>query len=60
MPAAALATLLYGVLRQATDLPIFMTPHKIFGVLVLSLAMCALSGGLVMRRVTTADPADLF
>ncbi len=60
VPAAALATLLYGVLRQATDLPIFMTPHKIFGVLVLSLAMCALSGGLVMRRVTTADPADLF
>jgi len=60
VPAAAIATILYGVLRAATDLPIYMTSYKLVGVLLLSLAMCALSGGMAMRRVTTADPADLF
>ena len=37
-----------------------MTLERAIGVLVLSVAMCALSGLASSAKVQSADPADLF
>jgi putative ABC transport system permease protein len=37
-----------------------MTWTRAIGVLLLSMAMCSVSGLLALRKVKSADPADLF
>jgi putative ABC transport system permease protein len=59
-PAAILAEALFRLLRRTTNLPIEMTLPRLAIVLLLSVGMCGLSGLLAVRRVTRADPADLF
>jgi putative ABC transport system permease protein len=51
---------LYGVTRHATKLPMELTLERAAGVLVATVAMCALSGFLALRRVRTLDPAEVF
>ena len=56
-----LATLrLYGIARAATKLPIELTLERAVTVLILTIAMCAFSGFLALRRVRTLDPAEVF
>ncbi len=54
------ALVLYEVTRQAARLPIDMTIERIGTVLVLTIGMCVGSGLLAVRKIRTADPADLF
>jgi putative ABC transport system permease protein len=52
-----------GLYRVATDyggIPTGMTIESAVGVLVLTCGMCLASGLLAVRKVHTADPADLF
>ncbi|MBN9122161.1 MAG: FtsX-like permease family protein [Planctomycetes bacterium] len=52
-----------GLYRVATDyggIPTGMTIESALGVLVLTCGMCLASGLLAVRKVHTADPADLF
>lgn len=51
---------LYGMLNQATGLPLTMTPGRAGFVLGLTLFMSAVSGFLALRKLRAADPADLF
>jgi putative ABC transport system permease protein len=51
---------LYEVTRSAAQLPVEMTLERMFIVLGLTLAMCIGSGLVAVRKVQTADPADLF
>lgn len=60
LPGLLLALALYGLIGQATRLPIFMTAQRAAGVLLLSLLMCTGAGLLTLRRLSTADPAELF
>jgi putative ABC transport system permease protein len=60
VPAAFLSYGLYEMTRYSTNLPMTMTPERVFLVLGLSIAMCAVSGMLASRKVSRADPADLF
>ncbi|MDZ4730343.1 MAG: ABC transporter permease DevC [Xanthomonadales bacterium] len=51
---------LYGKAAAATNLPLYLTFDRAMTVFLLTLAMCALSGLLAMRKVQKLDPADVF
>jgi len=51
---------LYGKAAAATNLPLYLTFDRALTVFLLTLAMCALSGFLALRKVHKLDPADVF
>lgn len=59
-PSALLATGLYQVVYGATLLPIGMKLDRAITVLVLTIIMCVASGTVAMRKLRSADPADIF
>ena len=60
VPGAALAALLYDAAAGATRLPLHLTAERGALVLLLTLAMCLLSGFLALRKVRRLDPAEVF
>jgi putative ABC transport system permease protein len=60
VPGYLAAEGVYAVLRARAKLPIAMTLADAGEVLALAVAMCAVSGVLALRKVRSADPADLF
>ncbi len=60
IPALAISQGLYRLTSYLADIPIEMNLQRVAFVLVLSVAMCAVSGLLALRKVRLADPADLF
>ena len=59
-PGFMLSTGLYLVTKSATLLPIGMTLSRALLVLVLTIIMCTASGGVALRKLQSADPADVF
>jgi len=51
---------LYRVSEAATGLPLELTTERAVFVLVLTLAMCCISGAIALRKVRSADPAEVF
>jgi putative ABC transport system permease protein len=51
---------IYEWTRQAARIPIGMTASRAGWVLLLTVAMCLCSGMLAIRKLRSADPADLF
>jgi putative ABC transport system permease protein len=51
---------LYRLLAGITGLPVFLNVWRGLFVLALTMAMCAASGLITVRKVQTADPASLF
>ncbi len=60
LPGLAISVLLYRTAAAATRLPIHLTWARGIGVLLLTVAMCGASAMLAVRRVRSADPADVF
>lgn len=60
VPGALLATLIYSALADTTGLPLEMTPDRATTVVVGALLAAIISGLFAARRVTTADPAELY
>jgi putative ABC transport system permease protein len=60
LPALVLGQVLYIVVARMTDLPMYMTLAKVLLVFGLSAGMCMAAGLLAIRKVNSADPADLF
>ena len=60
IPAIALSLIVFKVSADATNLPLELTLDKAGLVLGLTLVMCAIAGLLAMRKVRSADPADVF
>ena len=60
LPGVGLSYLLYGVAGEATRLPLELSTGIAGGVFALTLAMCAFSGMVALRKLRTADPADIF
>jgi putative ABC transport system permease protein len=60
LPAIVLAQLLFKVVGQLTGLLLYLTPLRIAFILVLTVAMCMVSGAIAVRRIFTADPAEVF
>jgi putative ABC transport system permease protein len=51
---------LYAQAAKATRLPLHLTSERALTVFCLTLAMCALSGYLALRKVRRLDPAEVF
>ena len=60
LPGAALSTWLYGIVADATFLPLVMTAERATMVFGLIFGMCAAAGLLAMRKLRDASPADMF
>jgi DevC protein len=59
-PGLAVAIGLYRVTSRATRLPLEMTPLLALGVLLLTFSMCGVAGLVALRKVRSADPAEMF
>jgi putative ABC transport system permease protein len=59
-PGFALATLLYRLAGDATKLPMQMETGRSLLVLGLTIAMCSVSALIALRKVRSADPAEVF
>ncbi|HEY3122386.1 MAG TPA: ABC transporter permease DevC [Vicinamibacteria bacterium] len=60
LPGVGIAYRLYGLTEQATKLPLRLTPEIALSVLGLTLLMCSMAGILALRKVASADPAEVF
>lgn len=60
MPGFAFAIFQYKMASDATLLPIVMTGSRAVLVLILTILMCSISGVIAVRKLRSADPADIF
>ncbi len=60
VPGWIFAMFLYSRAREATLLPIFMSYSRAITVLILTILMCFISGAIAVRKLRSADPADIF
>ena len=60
VPGIAITLALYRVAGDATKLPMQMTAPLAGSVLFLAIAMCCVSGAIALRKIRSADPAEIF
>jgi putative ABC transport system permease protein len=60
IPGWAFSLLMYQTARDATLLPVFMSFERAITVLILTFIMCVVSGTIAVRKLRSADPADIF
>lgn len=60
IPGFIACTGLYNLTKDATRLPMDMTVERVVQVLVLTIVMCSISGAISLRKVQSADPAEIF
>jgi len=60
IPGLILSLGLYQLAYAATLLPIVMTIERSISVFILTIVMCSASGAVAMRKLRSADPADVF
>ncbi|MBD2120793.1 ABC transporter permease DevC [Trichocoleus sp. FACHB-262] len=60
IPGMVLPLGLYQLAANATALPIVMKLSRALTVLLLTVAMCSISGAIATRKLQSADPADMF
>jgi len=60
LPGALLCIGLYSVTAAATRLPMVLSVQTCLLVFALTVLMCAFSGAAALRKVSAADPAEVF
>ena len=60
LPGIVFALFMYDSARSATLLPVFMSFERAVMVLILTMLMCIISGAIAVRKLRSADPADIF
>ncbi|MCS6814490.1 MAG: FtsX-like permease family protein [Cyanobacteria bacterium] len=60
IPGFVLCLGLYNLTQNATSLPIVMTAERAVLVFILTLLMCIISSIIAIRKVQSADPAEIF
>jgi putative ABC transport system permease protein len=60
LPGLAISTVLYNFAAAGANLPMFMTLNKATKILILTIIMCGCSGLIAVRKLSDADPADIF
>ena len=60
IPGYFCSLLVYTQAREATNLPVIMTTERGLMVLALIVVMCGVSALLAMRKLRSADPAEVF
>lgn len=59
-PGMGISFFLYNLTRNATSLPMIMTLSRALTVFILTVIMCYFSGAIAVRKLSSADPADIF
>ncbi len=59
-PGFVVSAGLYELARAATMLPMGMSVNRAITVFILTLTMCFFSGAIAIRKLQSADPADVF
>lgn len=59
-PGLGISVWLYRVAANATLLPMHMSGGLAASVLALTILMCCISGAIALRKVQSADPAEVF
>ncbi len=60
LPAVGISLVLYRISGEATRLPLEMTKETALFVFGLTVLMCTLSALMALRKVRSADPAEIF
>jgi putative ABC transport system permease protein len=60
VPAVLVSILLFRIIGEVALLPLHMTVELALLSLLLTLAMCLISAVMAVRRVVSADPAEVF
>ncbi|QMS87660.1 FtsX-like permease family protein [Nostoc edaphicum CCNP1411] len=60
VPGIIFTLFMYDSARKATLLPVFMSFDRAVMVLILTILMCVISGAIAVRKLRSADPADIF
>lgn len=60
LPGLGVVVWLYGKAAAATNLPLYITQDRALTVFAMTLAMCAISALLAVRKVRRLDPAEVF
>jgi putative ABC transport system permease protein len=60
MPGFMFTLFLYKTARDATLLPVLMGFSRAVSVLIMTITMCLISGMIAVRKLESADPADIF
>jgi putative ABC transport system permease protein len=60
LPGFTFAMFLYKLARDATLLPVIMSLERAISVIILTIIMCFISGAIAVRKLRSADPADIF
>ena len=60
VPGTLTAAAMYAVLRKVTQLPMILEPTRGVALAVVTVLMCMFSGMLAIRKLGSADPADVF
>jgi putative ABC transport system permease protein len=60
LPGVLVCLWLYHITAEATGLPMELTGARALFVLGLTMVMCCVSGLIAMRKLRTADPAEVF
>ena len=59
-PGVLVSRWLYQKAGEATNLPVYLTQERGVTVFLLTLGMCAVAALIALRKVRSADPADVF
>lgn len=60
VPGTIVAAAMYAGLRNVTQLPLVLEPSRGAALAIVTVVMCMFSGMLAVRRLGSADPADVF
>jgi putative ABC transport system permease protein len=60
IPGSLIAAAMYAGLRKVTQLPLYMEPMRGVFLIFATILMCTFSGMLAVRKLRSADPADVF
>ncbi len=60
IPGWIFTMFMYDAAKNATLLPVFMSLGRAITVLILTMIMCFISGAIAVRKLRSADPADIF
>ncbi len=60
VPGFLIGIVIYKLVNSNTGLPVAMTAERAAIVFAMTVAMCCGAGALAMRKLRTADPAEVF
>ena len=60
LPALLVCSILYRITETSTGLLMELNGDRLMQLFLLTISMCTISGTLSLRKVQTADPAEIF